>query len=238
MRVPGNAWSVPFSKAHPRVRLQLMNRVDAGPTSSASDWWIRGGSPGQWTEEIRRFPDVLKVAPTSSIGGGTVYRLEQVDQPEVQLYRKLRLELPMPIWIQNGGLYWEAAATHADLEQMELGAKMYNPPARYRSLRRSALRSRVPTLTAAERRLFDRARAEGYYAIPPGDVSLTTLARRLRREAGPLARALARIDAKILKGSLVHSESVRRTAGFKDAAGRRVSSLTRFSQYRSRIEPK
>ena len=240
MGIPGSVWTVPFSKAHPEVRIQMMNRLDAGPTSSLGDWWIRGGGPGQWTDEIAGFPDVLKIEPTSTIEGGTIYRITISDPPEIQMFRRLGLVLPLPVWIQAGQQYWEAAATHADAKRMQEATQLWDPPARIHSLRRSPLRSRIPNLTSAERRLFQRARAEGYYAMPPGHISLVTLAHRLHRRPAVLARGLSGIDAKILKSSLVHPESVRRLpAGFTDASGRRVASpFQKFQQYLTRIEPR
>jgi hypothetical protein len=217
----------------------MMNRSDAGPNASACDWWIRGGAPGEWTDEIRRFPDVLKVEPTSTIEGGTIYHTIIADPPEIQLFRKLGLELPLPIWIQAGGQYWEAAASHSDADRMKQASNLWDPPARIRSLRRAALRSRIPLLTPAEQRMFDRARAEGYYAVPPGHISLATLARRLRQPPAAVARTLAGVDSKIRKSTLVHSESVIRTpVGFTDASGHRVTPFGAFKKYLTRIQPK
>jgi len=198
IRIPASTWNGPFSKAHPHIRLEALNRSDVTPDVSVSDYWISGAPPGHWAKELLSYDEVLKVDSLAEVGGGCVYRVTYQNPPIVYLYRRLSLPLQFPLRIQAGIIEWEVVARRSEFEEVMNYARGIDPGLTIVSIRRRPLRNHLPLLTESQQSLLTQAMAAGYFAVPRG-ISLTELARRLHRSKSSVSEGIALVEKKLLE---------------------------------------
>jgi hypothetical protein len=201
IRIPRTLWTGPFSSGHPDVRLEILNRVEVTPDVSVSDFWIDGGPPGVWAQEISGYPDILSVDSLAEVGSGSLYRIKYRNPPVVYLYRRLQLPLHFPLRMQAGYLGWEIVARYSEFQEIMKHVRSADPTAQIVSIRRGPLRSHLPLLSEAQHRLLTEAMAAGYFAVPRG-ITLTALARKLNRSKSGISEAIALIEKKLLEAAL------------------------------------
>lgn len=154
-----------------------------------------------WAKEISRFPDVIKVESLAQVGEGCLYRITYRNPPVIDVYRRLRLPVPFPLRIQGGMIDWEVAARYSEFEEFMKFVRRRDPGAKMVSIRRRPLRNHLPSLTERQHELLTEAMAAGYFAVPRG-ITLTALARKLRRSKSSLSEAIALIEQKLLETAL------------------------------------
>jgi len=201
IHVPPTLWTGPFSRRHPAVRLEILNQGVVTPEISVSDYWISGGPPGIWASEISAYPDVVKVDGLAEVGGGSLYRIAYRNPPIIYLYRRLRLPLQFPLWVEAGRIRWEVAARYSEFQEILEHAREVDPEFEIVSIRRGPLRSHLPLLTDAQQRLLHEAMEAGYFAVPRG-ITLTALARKLNRSKSAISESIALIEKKLLETAL------------------------------------
>ncbi|MGA7476525.1 MAG: helix-turn-helix domain-containing protein [Thermoplasmata archaeon] len=194
-------WTGPFSRAHPNLTIEVLNRSDLTEHVSVSDHWISDGPPGVWAREIAEYPDVRKVDSLAEVGGGCLYRITYSSPPIVYVYRMLGLPMQFPVRIQAGFLNWEVVARRSEFEAVLKHARKVNPDFQVVSIRDRPLRSHLPMLTDAQQQLLAQAMAAGYFAVPRA-ITLTDLARQLGRSKSGLSEAIALIEKKLLESAL------------------------------------
>ncbi len=206
-RLPDWVWVGRFSRAHPSVRLEFLAYSPLSRDVSVVDCWVTGRPAGVWAPEISRYPDVRHAESVAEMGGGCLYRVTFRNPPVVYLYRRLRMPLPLPIWMQGGMGRWEIVArTRAFHRLVEHFRRTVDPDLRIVSLHRSPLRSHLPQLSETQRQMLSAAMAAGYYAVPR-KVSLGELARRLRRSRSALSETLAIVEEKLLESTVSNPSS-------------------------------
>ncbi len=199
--IPRSIWTGPFSLRHPTVRLEALNRTEVTPSVSVSDYWVSGGPPGVWAEEILSYPDVLRVESLAEVGEGCLYRIKYRNPPVVNVYRRLRLPLQFPLRIQAGTMTWEVVARIAAFRAILGHAKRVAADVQILSMRRRTLRSHLPVLTETQHALLAEAMAAGYFAVPRG-ITLTELARKLDRSKSSVSEGIALIEKKLVESAL------------------------------------
>ncbi len=199
--IPSSIWTGPFSMRHPTVRLEALNRTEVTPSSSVSDYWISGGPPGIWAEEVLSYPDVLRVESLAEVGEGCLYRIKYRNPPVVAIYRQLRLPLQFPLRIQAGRMTWEVVARLAAFRAILGHAKRADPAVQIISMRRRTLRSHLPVLTETQHTLLAEAMAAGYFAVPRG-ITLTELAKKLDRSKSSISEGIALIEKRLVESAL------------------------------------
>ena len=200
IRIPSTLWTGRFTTAHPSVRLEVLNSGEVSSDVSVSDYWITGGTPGAWTEQIASFPDVIRVESLSQVGDGCLYRITYRNPPVVYLYRRLGLPLQFPLRMQAGVIQWEVAARYSDFQKILAHAREADPEAKVVSIRRRPLRDHLPVLTESQHLLLTEAMAAGYFAVPRG-ITLTALARKLNRSKSGLSESIAIIEKRLLESA-------------------------------------
>lgn len=198
IRIPPGLWTAKFSNAHPHVRLEVLNRSDLNPSVSISDYWVSGNLPGAWANEISQYPDVVRLESLAQVGDGCLYRITYRNPPVIELYRRLKVPLQFPQWMQGGRINWEVAARRREFEEIMRYARRVDPALQVISIRRRPLRSHLPTLTERQHQLLTQAMAAGYFAVPRG-ITLTALARRLQRSKSSVSESIAIIEKKLLE---------------------------------------
>jgi len=198
---PKGPWTGAFSRAHPSLSIEVLNRSELNEDISVSDHWISGRPPGVWAREIASYPDVRTVDSLAEVGDGCIYRVEYRNPPVIYLYRKLGLPIQFPLRIQAGYIRWEVVARRSEFEAVLEHARATDPEFQVVSIRRRPLRSHLPLLTEAQQHLLTEAMAAGYFAVPRG-ITLTELARRLERSKSSVSEAIAIIEKKLLESAL------------------------------------
>ncbi len=201
IHMPKGLWTTGFSTAHPKERLEALNRNDVDPNVSVSDYWISGAPPGVWSREIQEYADVLKVDALAEVGDGSLYRVTYRNPPVVYLYRELGVPLQFPLHIQAGQIRWEVVARNATFERILEYVRSVDPKVQVVSIRRRPLRTHLPILSDSQRELLHRAMAEGYFAVPRG-ITLTELAKRVNRSKSSVSEAVALIEKKLLESAI------------------------------------
>jgi predicted DNA binding protein len=194
-------WTGAFTRAHPQVTMEVLNRSEVSKDVSVSDYWISGRPPGVWAREIADYPDVVKVDSLAEVGDGSIYRTSYRNPPIIYLYRKLRLPLHFPFQIQGGYIRWEVVARRSEFDAVVRYARKVDPDFQLLSIRRRPLRSHLPVLTETQQQLLNQAMAAGYFAVPRA-ITLTDLARRLDRSKSSVSEAIAVIERKLLESAL------------------------------------
>lgn len=198
--IPPTVWTGAFSRAHPYVRMEVLNLSEITPDVSVSDYWI-SGSPAQWTNELLRYDEVLKVDSLAEVGGGCLYRVTFQNPPIVYLYRRLSLPLQFPRRVQGGSIFWEVVARRSEFEQVMGYAREIDPNLTVVSIRRRPLRAHLPLLTEVQQELLTEAMAAGYFAVPRG-ITLTALAQKLHRSKSSVSESIALIEKKLLESAM------------------------------------
>ena len=206
-RLPDRIWVGGFSRAHPSSLIEFLAYSPLSRDLSVADCWITGRPAGVWASEISRYPDVRRVESIAEVGRGCLYRVTFRNPPVVYLYRRLRLPIPLPVWMQDGMGRWEIVARAREFRRLvEHFRRTVDPDLRIVCMHRGPLRSHLPQLSAAQRRMLSVAMAAGYYAVPR-KVTLGELAGRLRRSRSALSEALASVEEKLLESSVSSASS-------------------------------
>jgi hypothetical protein len=201
VRIRPSIWTGPFTRAHPAIRLEALNRSEIGPNVSVSDYWISGGPPGGWVREIEAYPDVLQVESLAEVGDGCLYRIKYRNPPILGLYRRLHLPVQFPLRMQAGYIHWEVVARRAKFDEVLRYARGATDEMSIVSVRRRPLRSHLPILTETQQELLSNALAAGYFAVPRG-ITLTNLAKRLGRSKSSISESIAIIEKKLLETAM------------------------------------
>jgi len=201
VRVPPGLWAGAFTRAHPTVHVEVLNRGEVRPGVSISDHWISGRPAGLWAREIAQYPDVVRAESLAEIGHGCLYRITYRNPPVIGVYRTLGLPVPFPLRIHAGYIDWEIGARYSEFQKVLEYARSRDPDARIVSIRRRPLRNLLPELTEHQHRLLTEAMAAGYFAVPRG-ITLTALARRLHRSKSSISESLALIEKQLLETAL------------------------------------
>ncbi len=197
IRIPDANWLGPFTRSHPRLRVEYLSITEIDQDRSVSDLWISGRPAGAWTEEIARFSDILHVEALAEVGGGCLYRISYRNPPIVYLYRRLGMPLPLPLWMQSGVVAWEVVARGTEFRRVLEFGRSIDPDLRIVSIRRGPLQSHLPVLSTSQRRILTEAMAAGYFEVPR-KVGLNDLARRVGRSRSAISSAIALIEEKLL----------------------------------------
>jgi len=201
IRIPKGLWAGQFSRDHPSVMVEILNRSDTSAHLSVSDHWISGQPPGVWAREIGAYADVVKVDSLAELAEGSLYRITYHNPPVIYLYRKLGLPIQFPLRIQGGYIRWEVVARHSEFDRVLKYARVVDPEFQLVSIRRRPLRSHLPLLTDGQNHLLTAAMAAGYFAVPRG-ITLTDLARQLNRSKSSVSEAIAIIERKLLESAV------------------------------------
>ncbi|HYA54597.1 MAG TPA: hypothetical protein VEG42_03230, partial [Thermoplasmata archaeon] len=127
VRMSTGTWTMQFTRSHPGLRVEVLNRSEVDPEVGVSDYWISGSSPGGWAREIQAYADVQKVDALAEVGGGSLYRITDRSPPVVHLYRRLGLPLQFPMRMQAGYIRWEIVARQEEFRVLLDYARRIDP---------------------------------------------------------------------------------------------------------------
>lgn len=195
-RLPQDSWGFPFSKAHPELRLELINRIELSPSRLLAEVRMLGPGAADWVEEARRMPGVVEVLLHPEAERSALYRVTFATPSIHALTRQHGVLTRYPVVIQNGWSRFETLARPSQMRAFldDLHARV--GPGEIESVRRGPDPLKGLGLTPSLDAVFREALSTGYFSVPRA-ISLTQLARRLGRSKSTVSTALVRIQSRL-----------------------------------------
>jgi hypothetical protein len=200
-QLPADSWGLPFSRAHPDLLLELLDRIEVGPDLLLVEVRMTGPGADRWPEESKRFPQVVSVEAHPEGPGSVLYRTTTRTPSIHRVTLRHRVLTRYPIAIRNG---WSRFETFGSAAQMrayltELSARV--GPSRIEAMRQGTVSRQSLGLTPVQGEIFRAAVSSGYYSAPR-QISVTNLARRLGRSKSTVSSALVRIQRQLAASAL------------------------------------
>lgn len=198
-------WISEFTRKHPDLRLEIWNAALLTPRHIIGEFVIFGQgdrSPAiDWTDEIRRCADVLKVDRVEVLPRFITYRVVSHQPPLFKLAAEYGLLLRFPRVISNGVMTCEIIARRSQVRGFVVAIRANGAKARILSLRPDSLRSSRLALTPIQRDILYRAVGAGYFEVPRR-VTLTHLSKLLSRSKSSVSEELAIIERKVVENAI------------------------------------
>ena len=195
--LPDGPWIQRFSRAHPDVHIEVLNRLDLGRDRTLTEVRLRSPEATPWEEEIRTLPGVLHVDPLGPPGPVTLLRVVHRTSAFVPIFRRYQLMRRFPFPVEAGVATWVVVGPEIKVRRLLDAMRSKAPDLTVESVRHDSAQGRE-ILTPRQEELFRRAMAEGYFEVPRR-VTLTALAARLGMAVSSLSEALAIIEKKLLE---------------------------------------
>ncbi len=200
-QLPTTSWGYHFSRAHPDLRIELLNRIETAPGQLLTEIRMIGRDAPAWSTESRRYSQVRSVSEHVESPDTVLYRVTFQSPSIHEVTQRHRVLTRYPIVIQNG---WSRFETFGSATQMraylaELAAGV--GPSRIEAVRQGSVSRASLGLTPVQDEIFRAAVSTGYYAAPRR-ISVTGLARRLGRSKSTVSTALVRIQKQLADSAL------------------------------------
>lgn len=216
--LPADAWMARLTTSHPRVRVEVLDRLEISPRRVLFDVELPSVGDTDWADELRELPDVESVELIDATSKGEVYRVLFGGRTFVPLAKRLRVLRRFPFPIQNGVATWVLVGPGARVRGMLDDLRRSRVEFRVDSLRSGLRTGPVSLLTVRQREVLGRAVAEGYFEVPRR-VTLTELAARMGIASSTLSVTLAVVERKIVEP--VASSGIGAAPPNGDRSGRR-----------------
>jgi predicted DNA binding protein len=196
--LPDSAWVAPFSREHPDVVIEILNRSDLDRTRSLTEVRLHVPSPGVWMEEVRALPLVDELEPLAMESSRLHFRVVHRTSKFVPVFRELRLERRFPFTIRAGDASWVVVGSEPKIRALVERLRTLAPEVILESVRHTDLHQPAGPLTPRQADLLHRAINAGYFEIPR-KVSLTELAMSLGVAPSTLSESLALVEKKLVE---------------------------------------
>ena len=196
--LPADAWMARLTTSHPRVRVEVLDRLEISPRRVLFDVELPTVEETDWAEELRSLPDVESVELVDADSRSEVYRVLFGGRTFVPLAKRLRVLRRFPFPIQNGVATWLLVGPEARVRGMLDDLRQSRVEFRVDSLRSGLRTGAVALLTVRQQEVLGRAVAEGYFDVPRR-VTLTELAARMGIASSTLSVTLAVVERKIVE---------------------------------------
>jgi predicted DNA binding protein len=200
-QLPTDSWGYHFSRSHPDLALELLNRIELGPGLLLTEVRMVGPDAEAWRTESRKFAQVVSVASHPEGPGSVLYRVTSRTPSIHEVTQRHHVLTRYPILIRDG---WSRFETFGSAAQMraylaELSARV--GPTHLEAARQGSVSRQSLGLTPIQDAIFRAAVSSGYYASPRR-ISVTNLARRLGRSKSTVSTALVRIQKQLAESAL------------------------------------
>lgn len=199
--IPHNVYMYPFSRAHPDALIVVTatQNLPGGRVLAEAD--VIESGPSDYTNELRGLPGVISVSRLGSVGPRTRYTAIAEEPSYLMLANELEVLMRYPRFIQNGEHTIEVAARASQLRKLVTGLRQLSDNVTVMAFGRDVMRTSPPTLTPRQHALLHQALAAGYFDVPRR-ITLTRLARQLRRSKSGISRSLAIVERKLAESSV------------------------------------
>jgi predicted DNA binding protein len=196
-----DSWGYHFSRAHPSVRLELLDRMEVGPDLILAEVRMMGPGALDWTQESQSVPGVVHVESHVEDTRSVLYRVT-FRSPEIhRITRQHRVLIHYPIVIQNGVSQFETFGTGPQMRAYLEELQERIGPSRVTAVRRASLPALTLGMTPAQDTIFRDAVALGYFQSPRG-ITVTDLAQRIGRSKSTVSSALVKIQRRLAESAL------------------------------------
>jgi len=201
---PSSTLASYFSRLHPELRVELLNRMMIPPNLMLHETRIISPGPIDiplWTEEMRRFPGVERVEIQPEGPGRAICRVSNARSVVEQVVQKHRVLARYPIVIQDGWIRFETLATASQMRPFlqEVGRRV--GPHRLESVRRHSVSLGSMGLTPSQDAVFRTALRTGYFSVPRR-ITVSALAEELGRSKSSTSEMLAKIHQRLAESAL------------------------------------
>jgi predicted DNA binding protein len=196
-----DGWGYHFTRAHPSLRVEILNRVEISDDVLLSEVRMLGPGAFDWPAESRRFPSVTHVESHPEGPDSVVYRVTYRAPHIHAITRKHGVLKRYPIIVQNGVSQFE---TFAGPRQMQAYLRELTDrvgPSHVGSVQQGTVSTQSLGLTPGQVTIFQEAVKAGFFQVPRL-VTLTGLAERLSRSKSTISTALVRIRKKLAESAL------------------------------------
>jgi hypothetical protein len=196
-----DGWGYHFSRAHPSMRLEILDRIEIGDELLLAEIRMMGPGAYDWPAESRRFPNVLHIETHPEGPSAVVYRVTYKAPYIHSITRKHGVLTRYPIIVQNGLSQFE---TFAGPDQMRAYLRDLTErvgPSQVSSVQQSSVTTQTLGLTPGQVAIFQEAVTSGFFQVPRL-VTLTHLAERLGRSKSTISTALVKIRKRLAESAL------------------------------------
>lgn len=204
IELPDNALGSVFSRAHPELRIEIINRMELGPKSVLAETRITGPGPmdwPSWSAEVRRFPGVERVELQVESPTSLVCRVVLSMGVVWQVVQRHRVLARYPHVIQNGWLRFETLATGSQIRPFLVESQRRVGTSHVESVRRHSVSAGSLGLTPSQDAVFRAALRSGYFSVPRR-VSMSRLAELIGRSKSSTSEMLNKIHRRLAESAL------------------------------------
>jgi predicted DNA binding protein len=198
LTLPSNVWLGPLTRAHPAVRVEVLDRLEISPGRILFDVQLPPSPKIDWGRELRTQRDVESVELIDANPQTEIYRVLFVGRTFVPLVKKLRVLRRFPFPVQNGVATWLVVGPNARVRNLLRALRQSRVSFKIDSIRRSFRSDVSALLTVRQREVLHRAVSEGYFEVPRR-ITLSALAARMGVASSTLSVTLAVIEKKIVE---------------------------------------
>jgi predicted DNA binding protein len=196
-----DGWGYPFTRAHPSLRVEILNRIEISDDVLLAEVRMAGPGAFDWPAESRHFPNVTHVESHPEGPDSVTYRVT-FRAPHIHaITRKHAVLTRYPIIVQNGVSQFE---TFAGPRQMQAYLKELTERvgrSQVSSVQQGSVSTQSLGLTPGQLTIFQEAVVAGFFHVPRL-VTLTGLAERLGRSKSTISTALVRIRRRLAESAL------------------------------------
>lgn len=200
-QLPKDSWGYHYSRAHPDVRIELLDRVEVAPDKLLVEVRMIGEAAGAFAEEWERFPMIASVETHLQGERNVLYRIQMVPPSIHTVTVRHRVLTRYPIVIQDGWSRFETFASAPQMRGFLADLRLQVGPGQIESVRRGVAPLERLGLTPTQDSVFREAVSAGYYAVPR-EISLSALASRVGRSKSTVSVTLMKIEKALADSAI------------------------------------
>ena len=206
-----DGWGYHFSRAHPSLRFELLDRIEVGEDLLLAEIRMMGPGAYDWPAESRAFPNVIHIETLPEGPQSVLYRVTYKAPFIHTVTRRHHVLTRYPIIVQNGQSQFETFAGNAQMRDYLEELRRRVGPSHVESVQRGSVTTQTLGLTPGQAGIFQEAVTSGFFQVPRR-ITLTGLAERLGRSKSTVSTALVRIRKKLAESALQLDLTAFRTA--------------------------
>ncbi len=195
--MPAASWLGRFTRAHPSVRVDVLDRLEMDAQETLFSVRVTPGRPGGWHAELAALPGVHRVEALREDADEAVLRVFFEGATFLPLLRSHGLVRQFPFPVQNGDARWTVVGPAAKVRALAARLRR-DPGVRLEAIGPGLAAESRPWLTARQREVLRHAVTSGYFEVPRR-VTLSQLARQIGVAPSTLSVTLATVERKVLE---------------------------------------
>jgi predicted DNA binding protein len=195
-RLQETTWGSIFSRKHPELRMELLNRMELHGGELLVELRLLGPGAERLEEEWRELPRVVALESHREADTAYLYRVVATTPTIHAITQRHGVLTRYPIVVQDGWSRFETFGRPEQIRGFLADLRKEIGPNRVESVHQGSASFQSLGLTPAQDTVFRAALSSGYFGAPRG-ISVTTLARNLGRSKSTVSVALAKIQRRL-----------------------------------------